>query len=187
MQPESEYHHSRRDWMMQVLCTAGASVFGAKAVAEEHSHQAAISQPANGKWRPTFFSEQQNAALVSISECIIPGSSAASCNRIIDLILTLETEKTRKQMLDALAAFDAAARSRNSDSFRNLPAREKNDILAEAANGSGPLAPHFAVIKEWTADAYWSSQEGMRELGWNGRIAWTNFEGCPHGDAHTQS
>jgi hypothetical protein len=187
MQPENGQNSSRRDWMMQVLRTTGMSVFAAEAVAREHNHSGAFAEPVNGNWRPAFFSDKQNETLVNLGECIIPGSAAASCNRVIDLILTLESDRTRQQILDALTAFDSAARARHSDSFHNLRPGEQTEILTEAASGKGSLASHFEVIKEWMADAYWSSQEGMRELGWKGRVAWTSFDGCPHGEGHTQS
>jgi hypothetical protein len=103
------------------------------------------------------------------------------------LILTLESDKTKQQILDALAAFDSAARARHADSFRNLPPSEQSEILTEAASGKGSLAFHFEIVKEWMADAYWSSQDGMRELGRKGRVAWTSFDGCPHAEGHIQS
>jgi gluconate 2-dehydrogenase subunit 3-like protein len=187
MQPESDQNRSRREWMVQVLRAAGTSVFAAEGFALQHLHPTAVSDAANGTWRPAFFSEQQNEALVSLGECIIPGSTAAYCNRVIDLILTLESDKTRRQIVDALAAFDSAAGARQADSFRKLRPQEQAEILTEAASGKGSLAPHFAVIKEWIADAYWSSQEGMRELGWKGRVAWASFDGCPHREGHSQS
>jgi hypothetical protein len=187
MHPESAQNRSRRDWMVHVLYTAGAALFASEAGAREHNHSSAFAEPTNGNWRPAFFSDQQNEAFISLGECIIPGSAAASCNRVIDLILTLESDTTKQQILDALAAFDAAARARHSDSFRNLPAPEQSEILTEAASGKGSLTSHFEIVKEWMADAYWSSQEGMRELGWKGRVAWTSFDGCPHAEGHTQS
>jgi hypothetical protein len=187
MQPQSVHNRSRRDWMVQVLYAAGISVFASEAEAREHNHPAPFTESPNGNWRPAFFSDQQNETLVSLGECIIPGSASASCNRVIDLILTLESDSTRQQILEALAAFEVAARARHSASFRNLAAREQSEILTEAASGKGSLAFHFEIVKEWMADAYWSSQEGLRELGWKGRIAWKSFDSCPHAEGHTQS
>ncbi len=39
-------------------------------------------------------------------------------------------------------------------------------------------------MKEWTADAYWSSQKGLRELGWTGRLAWDSFPNCGSAQPH---
>ena len=166
---------NRRDWITRVLqalgTTVGGSLIGGRAFADPD-------------WRPSFFSAQQNQLLIDLGECIIPGSQAALCNRVIDLILTLESERNQKLATTALASFDAEAQSRFGKPFAQITPEQKNDLLSVASADAGKLSPEFHVIKEWVADAYWSSKEGLHELGWTGRIAWAEFPGCEHRDTH---
>jgi Gluconate 2-dehydrogenase subunit 3 len=186
---------NRRDWIRQVLQTAGGSVLGVALSAQEHSHETGSTEAPGkpGEWRPAFLTPEQNEALVSLGECIVPGSAAALCNRVIDLILTLESDKTKRQTLDALAKFDGAARHGYGVPFQKLRPEQQAELLTAATEHGGQLNNEFQVIKEWIADAYWSSKDGMRELGWKGRVAWSSFgnvEPCssvteiPAGDEH---
>jgi hypothetical protein len=38
----------------------------------------------------------------------------------------------------------------------------------------------FQNLKDWIAGAYYSSEQGMRELGWNGNYAFESYPGCEH-------
>ena len=69
--------------------------------------------------------------------------------------------------------------------FGQISPGEQNQLLTSASTGTGPLGNHFRLVKEWVADVYWSSKEGLHELGWKGRLAWTSFDGCPHSGAHS--
>ncbi len=170
-------HLSRRDWIARVLQTSGALVLIANSSAQEHAD-------GNKAWHPVFLTPDQNASLVSLGECIVPGSSAAFCNRVIDLILSIESEKTQRETVEALSKFDAAASAAYGGPFREILPPQQHQLLVAAASEDGALSPQFQLIKEWIADAYWSSEEGMRELGWKGRLAWTKFDGCPHAEKH---
>lgn len=132
-------------------------------------------------WRPVFLTAAQNDTLVSLGERIVPGSAAASCNRVIDLIVSLEGDGPKQQLVNALQRFDRRAQELHHVRFGELSPEQQDEILLSASAENGSLNVEFDLLKEWTADAYWSSQAGMRELGWTGRMAWTEFEGCGHG------
>jgi hypothetical protein len=157
--------------MSRVVEATGGLCFAPLLEAEEHNHMAvsaAEPDPAT-PWHPLFLSAEQNESLVSFGEALIPGSSAARCNRVIDLILSIESEKNRKEFLAALEAFKVP-----------LEPAQRNELLEKASRSGSPLWPHFELLKEWIADAYWPSQPGLRELGWTGRVAWATSQGCPH-------
>jgi len=46
------------------------------------------------------------------------------------------------------------------------------------------LYSHFENLKSWISGAYYSSEVGMRELGWTGDYVFEAFPGCAHPDAH---
>lgn len=114
-------------------------------------------------------SADQNANLAAIGEAIVPGSAAADCNRVIDRVLAIESAKNQSDLKTALDAFD---------SFRSQKPEQQAEILGTASTAGNKLEPHFQLIKEWVAATYWSSEPGLKELGWNGQMAWANYPGC---------
>jgi hypothetical protein len=165
----AEGEYSRRKWIAQVLSTAAATSL----LADDTS------------WQPTFLTKLQDQTLSALGEAIIPGSSSAHCNRVIDLLLTLESKSTQGQMTAALQAFDNRAHERHGVAFSKLTPDQQSSVLSEADKSEAPLSSSFKVIKEWMADTYWTSQQGLRELGWTGRMAWSSFDGCPHPAKHS--
>ena len=128
-------------------------------------------------WVPHFLSTSQNETLLALGERIIPGTSAALCNRLIDSVLSIEAEKSKVELLQSLAAFDQEAHQLHHLRFDQLTPVQQDGILTIASRG-GELHAEFGVVKEWMADAYWSSLNGLRELGWTGRMAWESFPDC---------
>jgi hypothetical protein len=133
-------------------------------------------------WMPQFFSPEQDQALVAIGDRIVPGSAAAHCDRLIDLFMTLESDAHRQGFLHAIAEFDGKAQSQFQKPFHSLTPEQQDALLTEASVHPSPDSA-FAVIKEWVADSYWSSREGMLELGWDQRIAWNSYPTCQHTEA----
>ncbi len=99
---------SRRDWIYNILQTA-AALGTASALHAEQDHSGL-----------QFFSAAQNETLIALGERIVPGSAAASCSRVIDLIMTVESEKVREELLHALAEFDNQAQRHYRKPFRDL-------------------------------------------------------------------
>jgi hypothetical protein len=146
----------RREWIARCLHSASVATLLPAALAADD-------------WAPQSLSRQQNATLVALGEAIVPGSAAANCNRVIDGILVIESQKNQADLKAAL------------DAFRSFPSsrpEERTRILTAASTTHDSLSPHFELIKEWIADTYWSSEQGLKELGWNGRVAWANYPGC---------
>jgi hypothetical protein len=135
-------------------------------------------------WEPQFFSVAQNETIIALGERIIPGSAEALCNRLIDLVMPIESDKNKRDFLESLAAFDREAQSRHGQSFGKVSAAVQDEILIRASPPGAPLHHDFQLVKEWMADAYWSSQRGLAELGSTGRMAWSEFPGCPSAQAH---
>lgn len=166
---DEETSFNRRELMRRALQTAaGASL------------AAALRADGGDPWKPKFLSAEQDRALIAIGERIVPGSGAAKCNRVIDLFMTVEPPERRAPLVAALAAFDEESRRLHGKPYSDLPAAEQDALLTAVSNGERERA-HFQAIKEWVADAYWTSEEGMRELGRTNRIAWESFPGCEGG------
>lgn len=99
----------------------------------------------------------------------MPGSAGANCSQVIDRILNIESDKNKAALKSALDAFD---------NFRSHTPEQQAEILTTASSPGNHLEPHFQLIKEWVAAIYWSSEPGLKELGWNGQMAWASYPGC---------
>jgi gluconate 2-dehydrogenase subunit 3-like protein len=160
-------------------------------------------------WAPAFLDPHQNETLVVLAEKLVPGSVQAQSNRFIDLALSAETSETQQKFSNALAAFEAESLNRYNRPFKDLsdtqqtelltvastaaPAkaegRKGTDWIAKATPASNEPAPatlrdHFEYLKGWVSGAYYSSEIGMKELGWTGDHYFESFPGCPHSEEH---
>ncbi len=132
-------------------------------------------------WQALFFNEQQNEMVITLAECIVPGSTAARVNRFIDLLLSVDTSENQRKFVAALAVIDSESQQRFSGTFHRLTASEQA-LLLTSVSAEGASKEHFDRLKDWITVAYYSSEEGMRELGWTANRTFRTFPGCEHAD-----
>jgi hypothetical protein len=162
-----------------------------------------------GAWTPRFLNSHQNETLMVLAERIVPNSGKAQVNRFIDLLLSVDNDETRKRFNDSLAAFDHESTSRFGHGFKDLSEAKQNELLTAFAaekptfnpdplggadedrpeNNTSVGSPltlrdHFENLKVWTTGAYYSSEIGLREMGWTGLHFFQDFPGCQHPDGH---
>ncbi|HXK01028.1 MAG TPA: gluconate 2-dehydrogenase subunit 3 family protein [Verrucomicrobiae bacterium] len=150
---------------------------------------------ADPNWKPLFLSDQQNETLIAISDMIIPatdtpGAKAALVNRFLDLVLAAEESEVQHKFVSSLTFIDSESQRLMGKEFRALTADEQNEILRPLAYSSGghhfvkehsdPAVEHFERLKSGIAMAYYTSEIGMRELGWDGSITHGPYQGCEH-------
>ena len=212
---------SRREMVQRLFGGAGAAL-AIPGVHEEHpihKHLAdaavldrADAQAAAADWSPAFLDAHQNETLIVLAELIVPGSTRAQVNRFIDLLLTVDTEESRRSFVTSLSALEAEGLNRYSHPFKSLTREQQIKILTDAStSGSAgaiayrrrrryelselspdqsPESPaqslrdHFEDLKSWISGAYYSSEIGMRELGWTGNYFFESFPGCQHPEGH---
>jgi hypothetical protein len=210
--PATAHTLTRREWVHRMLAGAGAGVAGTALVEASSAHSAASAEsipdqsgPREGKWTPAFFDEHQNQTLVALAERLVPGSTAAQVNRFLDFALSAETQEIQRKFVVSLNSFDGESLRRFTRSFKDLSADQQNEILSVATtappsdpknDASGeetgvethPLPPdlrdYFNCLKDWISMAYYSSEVGMKELGWTGENFFESFPGCTHADGH---
>jgi len=170
-------------------------------LAEAHAVEAqakAAAAPATQK--PVFLGDHEYATLTSLAEQILPGSGRLKVDRFVDLLLSVDTQENQKRFLSALGAMDAECRERFQKPWKGLTASQQIEVLTTASTmspggdrprrgpggggGAGNLRDHFDHIKGWVSGAYYSTEEGMRELGYTGNQFFPEFPGCPHPDRH---
>jgi gluconate 2-dehydrogenase subunit 3-like protein len=130
-------------------------------------------------WKPLFLNSMQNESLVALSESMLPGSAKANVNRFIDLLLSVETPENSHKFVAVLASFDAVARGNFGRACSQLSTGEMNLVLEKASTDPDHLSD-FAYLKDWIVTAYYSSEEGMRELGWTENRAFRTFPAGEH-------
>ena len=173
--------------------------------------QTALAQAnaASPGWKPQFLDHHQFETLQSLAERVIPGASRAHTSEFIDQLLAVDSPDVQRKFLSAIGAFEGQA-LRRGQPWKALPESDQTAILAEAStmtSGTMPEKPwtpgdpivpptastvpppmtlrdHFDLLKGWMAGAYYSSEIGMKELGWTGNMFFQAFPGCSHPDAH---
>lgn len=160
----------------------------------------AAPAPAAG-WQPQFLDPHQVATLVALGERIAPGAAQAKAHEFIDLLLGVipaEAEqdfrtgnsvpvgtvsvgpRARQRLLDALGAFDGQARRRYGRPFQQLTAAQQDAMLAAAEQAADDSSAHrhYLAARNWVLGAYYSTEAGIRELGWTGRLFFSSYPNC---------
>jgi hypothetical protein len=183
---------------LQLLAGAVGAGFALPASAEAqhpvHLHlasPAAIEQAqqkaAAGPYTPEFLDAHQLKTLESLAEAIVPGSTSARVAPFLDQLLAVESASTQRTFLGALGGFDMAAFRKHNKAWTALSSSEQDAILREASTAdvkASALRAQFENVKGWVAGAYYSSEPGMRELGWTGNMFHQELPGCNHPGGH---
>jgi hypothetical protein len=148
-------------------------------------------------WKPLFLDEHQNETLIVLSDLIIPatdtpGAKEALANRYIDLVLAADTHENQRAFLNNLGYLDGESMRRYKAAFRYLSREDQDDLLHALAypdagsRWSGEAAAadvghtHFEQLKQRIGIAYYNSQTGTGELGWDGAFTHGIYQGCDH-------
>jgi hypothetical protein len=138
-------------------------------------------------WKPEFLDKHQFATLQSLAERIVPGSTRAKVSEFVDQLLVVDSPENQRKFLGALGAFDGQGLARANRPWVQLTESDQTAILTEASTletGTG-LRDQFDLLKGWIAGAYYSSEIGMKELGWTGMSLFQSYPGCEHPGGHS--
>lgn len=150
-------------------------------------------------WKAAFLSDHQNTTLVALSDVIIPatdnpGAKAALVNRYLDLLLSVQPTEFQQQFVHALEFIDSESQKQFSKDFSSLTVEDQIWLLKPWAyprqashwvdedenETSDPGQEHFGRLKALIATAYYGSEIGMKELGWDGTFMHGAYLGCEH-------
>jgi hypothetical protein len=160
--------------------------------------------------KPEFLDRHQFETLQMLAERIVPGSTRAKSAEFLDQLLAVESPDDQRSFLTALGMLEGQALARANRPWKQLSEADEIAILTAAstmASGKPParawtkgdsvvvespapqtptltLRDHFDLLKGWIAGAYYSSEIGMRELGWTGNMFHRTYPGCEHPDGH---
>jgi hypothetical protein len=194
--PDQAVAVSRRVALKALLGGAGVGLGQpASAEAQHPMHQhllnpGAIEQAQQkatvARSRTEFLDAHQLKTLEVLAEAIVPGSTAARVAPFLDQLLAVESADNQRTFLGSLGAFDMAAINKHGRAWIALTASEQDALLREAstADPTLPFGVQFQNVKGWVAGAYYSSEPGMRELGWTGNVFHRELPGCTHPGGH---
>jgi hypothetical protein len=155
-------------------------------------------------WMPEFLNAHELETLRMLGERIVPGSvRSGQSDRFLDSLLAVDASENKQRFLTALGAIDAESRQRFGQPFKDLKETEQVEVLTVASTGSSgrqdwvwtPGAPvtrpdlppptttlrdHFDILKGRIASAYYSSEAGLKELGYTGQMFFASFPDCDH-------
>jgi Gluconate 2-dehydrogenase subunit 3 len=186
----------RRVALQALLSGAGASFVLPSSAEAQHPMYRHLSSPgvieeaqkaAAAASTPEFLDAQQAKTLEALAEAIVPGSTAAKVAPFLDQLLAVESGKNQRAFLGALGAFDMAAIAKYGKAWIAIAASEQDALLRDASTAdakTSAIRDHFENLKEWIVGAYYSSEIGMRELGWTGNVFHQELPGCTHPDGH---
>ena len=194
--PTGSTRLSRREAARRLLAGMAASAlpWGAtghpiwKHFEDEHLMRRAETGPAESKLH--FLNAEQFESLAVLGEAIVPGSTKANVAGFVDLLLSAEKEKHQKEFVSSLDAIEKESSAKFGKRFPALSDIQKSGLLTAASNaakaksGEAGLREDFENLKEWISGAHYSSEMGMRELGWTPDRVFAEFPGCAHAEGH---
>ena len=152
-----------------------------------------------GELWPLSFNEDQRRTASALCEVIIPadakgpGAAAVRVHEFIDEWISAPYpghDDDRRTVLEGLAWLDAESQKRFQNNFVNLITRQKTAICddicypPEARREFREAALFFRRYRDLTAGGYYSTPEGMRDIGYTGNVPLEKFVVPPEALKH---
>jgi gluconate 2-dehydrogenase gamma chain len=188
---------SRRDVLkslgMGVAATSVLRVIPAQAAEYAHHMIAAEKAAAPAKaYTPKFFSAHGYKTLQSLCQTIFPadaesgGAIEAGAPEFIDL-LTSENDRYQRVLGGGLMWLDNTCSDRYEKTYLDCSPDQQKEMLDKIAyrkNAAGDASlsqgvEFFSFLRNMTADGFFTSEIGIKYLGYIGSTYLTEFPGCP--------
>lgn len=188
--PLRHFRMGRRAMLQSLALGAGAAMFGDTALAAGHAHDHGGGSAAGAAAVPAgaapsdatllFLDQHAFDTLSQLAEQIVPGSRTAQVPAFLDRLLSVESTETQKRFMQALGAFEGAARTAHGKPWKALKDAEATALLTRLSTlpGDDVLRRSFDRLKSTVAETYYASEAGMTELGWNKGVAFAPPAGC---------
>jgi gluconate 2-dehydrogenase gamma chain len=186
---------SRRDILKSLtIGTAATSVLRViPAQAAEYAHHMVAAEKAATKaYVPKFFPAHEFKTLQTLCQMIIPadsdsgGAIEAGAPEFIDL-LTSENTEYQRIMGGGLLWLDATCSDRYEKIFLDCSQSQQKEILDQIAYRNNALSDpslsqgieFFSFLRNMTADGFFTSEIGIKYLGYIGSAFLKEWPGCP--------
>jgi gluconate 2-dehydrogenase gamma chain len=186
---------SRRDVLKSLTMGAAATsvlrVIPAKAAEYAH-HMVAAEKAATKVYAPKFFPAHEYKTLQTLCQTIIPadggsgGAIEAGAPEFIDL-LTSENTEYQRQLAGGILWLDSTCSDRYGKAFLDCTPQQQKEILDQIAYRNNALMnpsisqgiEFFSFLRNITTDGFFTSEIGIKYLGYIGSAFLKDFPGCP--------
>lgn len=187
---------SRRDVLrslsMGVVASSVLRVIPAEAADYAHRMIQAEKLAGGGNYKPKYFSDHQYKTLQSVCQAIIPadaksgGAIEAGAPEFIDL-LTSENPDYQLALGGGMMWLDGACGDRFGSVYMECTPSQQTSMLdliafrknAESDPSLSQGIEFFSFLRNLTADGYFTSEIGIKDLGYIGNTYLKEFPGCP--------
>jgi gluconate 2-dehydrogenase gamma chain len=161
--------------------------------AAEHAHHMIEAEKASaGKCAPKFFDAGAYKTLQALCETILPadadsgGAVEAGAPEFIDL-LTSENEAYQATLGGGVKWLDATCKTRFEKAYLECSQEQQKQVLdliayrknAEVDESLTSGVEFFTLLRNMTANGFFTSKIGIKYLGYKGNTFLTHFDGCP--------
>lgn len=190
-------YFSRRDLLKSLSMTAAAGsvlrIVPLEAAGRAHRMVSAEKAAApSGVYTPKFFSAHQYKTLRALCQAIIPsdhesgGALEASAPEFLDL-LTSESRDFQLRLGGGIMWLDSTCIERYGQTYLQCTPGQQKEILDLIAFRKtvdkyprlGPGIEFFSTLRKLTADGFFTSEIGIKYLGYIGNTYLKEFPGCP--------
>ncbi|HKW16089.1 MAG TPA: gluconate 2-dehydrogenase subunit 3 family protein [Terriglobales bacterium] len=186
---------SRRNILKSLTVGAAAStvlrVIPAQAAEYAH-HMIAAEKAATKTYAPKFFNPHDYKTLQTLCQTIIPadsdagGAIEAGAPEFIDL-LTSENTEYQRIMAGGLLWLDSTCSDRYNQVFLDCTPAQQKEILDRIAYRNNALSDSslsqgvefFSFLRNMTSDGFFTSEIGIKYLGYIGSAFLKEWPGCP--------
>ncbi len=186
---------SRRDVLKSLAMGAAATsvLRTIPAQAAEYAHHMVAAEKAATKvYAPKFFAAHEYKTLQTLCQTIIPadadsgGAIEAGAPEFIDL-LTSENTQYQVTLGGGLMWLDSTCSDRYGKTYLDCTAQQQNEILDQIAYRNNALTDprlsqgveFFSFLRNMTSDGFFTSEIGIKYLGYQGSAFLKEFPGCP--------
>jgi gluconate 2-dehydrogenase gamma chain len=172
---------SRRKVLRDVAASALLAPLSAEAAQHVHEAAADAKKATGGLYRPKALTSHEFETLQTLAEIILPGARNAGTAEFVDVL-----SSGSRQMLgiftSGIAWLDADMRRRFDADFLTANSAQRTrllDLIAYRKNASPELNPglqFFDWARRMTVDAWFTSKDGIAELGYKGNSGMAEFQ-----------
>jgi gluconate 2-dehydrogenase gamma chain len=173
---------SRRDVLARIAAAAMAGPVSVEAAQHVHEAAAAAAATTGGVYKPKGLTQHEFDTLKILCDIIVPGASKGGAAEFIDL-LSSQSPEMSAIYTGGIGWLDEAMKHHYQADFLTAKADQRTEMLDKLAyrkNRTTPeLAPgitFFNWARRMTADAYYTSAAGIKEVGYMGNRALKEFK-----------
>jgi len=186
---------SRRDVLKSLAMGAAATsvlrVIPAQAAEYAH-HMIAAEKAATKVYAPKFFPAHEYKTLQALCQTIIPadadagGAMEAGAPEFIDL-LTSENTEYQRELGGGILWLESTCSDRYGKPYLDCTPQQQKEILDQIAYRNNAITDpsisqgveFFSLLRNMTADGFFTSEIGIKYLGYIGSTFLKEFPGCP--------